>query len=84
MSEQQIQQILKRMDDQDKVLQSIRQEQGEAKKKIEVLEAKLEPVHKVFDSVSGFNSIAVWILKGLIMLGAGIGVIYGLIKYLKQ
>lgn len=84
MSDQQIKQILDRLEQQDKVLQSIRQEQGEAKKKIDVLEMKLEPVHKVFDSITGFNSITVWILKGLILIGAGVGVIYGLVKYLKQ
>jgi len=83
MSNDQIKQILDRLEQQDKVLQSIRQEQREAKAKIETLETKLEPVHKVFDSVTGFNSISVWILKGLIMLGAGIGVIYGFIKFLK-
>lgn len=83
MNKDQIKQILDRLEQQDKVLQSIRQEQKDAKVKIEILEAKLEPVHKVFDSVTGFNSIAVWILKGLIMLGAAIGVIYGFIKYLK-
>lgn len=84
MSEQQITQILKRMDDQDRVLQSIRQEQRDAKAKIETLETKLEPLHKVFDSVTGFNSIAVLILKGLILIGAGVGVVTGFIVWLKK
>lgn len=83
MSNDQIKQILDRLEQQDKVLQSIRHEQAEAKKKIETLETKLEPVHKVFDSVTGFNSIAVWILKGLLLIGAAVGVVYGFIKYLK-
>lgn len=84
MNKDQIKQILDRLEQQDKVLQSIRQEQKDAKVKIEILEAKLEPVHKVFDSVTGFNSIAVWILKGLILIGAGVGVVTGFILWLKK
>lgn len=84
MSEQQIKQIIDRLDKQDKVLQSIRQEQKDAKIKIETLEQKLEPVHKVFDSVTGFNSVAVLILKGLILIGAGVGVVTGFILWLKK
>lgn len=84
MSEQQISQILKAMADQNKVLEAIQAEQKDAREKMEAMELKLEPVHRVFESVSGFNQTAVWILKGLILLGAGMGVIYGLIRYLKE
>lgn len=74
---------MKAMVEQNKALEAIRQEQREAKKEIQDLKEKLEPVHQIFESVTGFNSIAVMILKGLVLLGAGIGVIYTLIKYLK-
>lgn len=43
----------------------------------------LEPMYKIFKNVSGFNSISVWILKGLALLGAGLGVVYALIKWLR-
>jgi hypothetical protein len=48
------------------------------------IEQKLDPMYQIFDSVSGFNNIAVWILKALILFGAGIAVIVGAIKYLKN
>jgi hypothetical protein len=44
----------------------------------------LEPMYNIFTSVKGFNGISVWILKALILIGAGVGVLYGLIKYLKS
>jgi hypothetical protein len=84
MSEAQIHQILKAMTDQNKVLADIQLEQTRAKTKIEAMEAKLEPVHQIFESVTGFNNIAIWLLKALVLLGAGIGVVYGFLKYLKQ
>ncbi len=43
----------------------------------------LEPMYKLFENVSGFNSIAVWILKGLALIGAGLGVLYAFLKWLK-
>ena len=72
------------MDEQNRILASIRKEQEESKERILRVELKLEPVYKVFESVTGFNSISVWILKGLVLIGAGIGVVYGFIKFLKN
>lgn len=84
MSDTQIKQIMTTLAEQNKVLQSIREEQGKAKEEIQILKAKLEPVHKIFSSVTGFNAIAVWILKALIMFGAGVGVVYGFIVWLRS
>lgn len=80
MSENQIKQIMKALEEQNKItaeqnkaLAAIRIEQGEAKKKIESMEAKLEPINEMFENVTGFNRIAVWIVKLLLGLGALIG-----------
>lgn len=43
----------------------------------------LEPMYKIFVPIQGFSSITMWILKALILIGAGFGVIYGAIKWLK-
>lgn len=83
MSNDQIKQIIDKLEAQDKVLKAIVAEQAAAKIKFETIETKLDPVYTVFESVTGFNAIAVWILKALILLGAGIGVVYGFIKFLK-
>jgi hypothetical protein len=84
MSEAQIHQILKTLEQQDKVLSSIRREQGEVKSELKEYKEKLEPMYKVFASVNGFNAISVWIFKALILLGAGIGVVYGFIKWIRN
>jgi len=77
MSEQQIQQILKRLDQQDAVFQSIR-------KDIKDLQEQLQPINDVFHNATGFGRITVSILKSLALLGAGIGVIYAFISWIRQ
>lgn len=94
MSEQQIQTILKKLEEQDKTFKEsqdayfraigdVRKDIRTIQVQMNAIEAKQEPMYQIFESVSGFNQIAIWILKGLIMIGAGIGVIYGAIKYLR-
>lgn len=77
MSEQQINQILKRLDQQDATLRNILDTQS-------TMQENLEPIHEMFNSVSGFNQIAVWILKALVLFGAGLGVVYGAIEWLRR
>lgn len=88
MSDEQIKQILKRLDAQDAASEARTEEQYKTfliiRNDISNLQREMEPIHALFDSVSGFNKISVWILKGLVLLGAGIGVVYGFIKYLKN
>ena len=84
MSEQQINQIMKELGEQNKVLQHIREEQKEVRRELQEYKEKLEPVHKIFESVNGFNSIMIWFLKALILFGAGTGIIWGFIQYLKK
>lgn len=88
MSTEQIHQILKRLDEQDKKAQERVDEQHKTyliiRNDIANLQNDLKPIHEVFESVTGFNSIAVWILKALILLGAGIGVVFGFISWLKK
>ncbi len=77
MSEQQINQILKRLDQQDATLRNILDTQS-------TMQENLEPIHEMFNNVSGFNQIAVWILKALVLFGAGLGVVYGAIEWLRK
>lgn len=76
MSNPEITQILKRLDEQDKVFQSIRND-------IANLKDEIRPLNEVFHNVAGFGSITVGILKTLALLGAGIGVVYAFIRFLK-
>lgn len=73
MSEQQINQILKRLDQQDKALSDI-------SKKL----TEFEPVKQAFDNVMGFDKVAMWALKGLALLGAGLGVLYAFINWIRH
>jgi chromosome segregation ATPase len=84
MSEQQIKQIMAALEEQNKALDAIREEQKKAKERIESVELKLEPLHEVFNSVTGFSWVSISILKTLILIGAGVGVIWGCIQYLKR
>ena len=73
MSDMEIKQIMKRLDEQDKVLKEIKAELD-----------TLKPVKEAFNSVMGFDKVSVWILKFLAMLGAGISVVVVFIKWLKS
>lgn len=72
MSDTEIRLIMKRLDEQDKMLKDIKAEVD-----------SLKPVKEAFNSVMGFDKVSVWILKFLAMLGAGIGVIVVFIKWLR-
>jgi hypothetical protein len=69
MSEQQINEILKRLGDQDKMLKDI--------------QAQVKPVAELYSSVKGFGEVGALIIKVVLALGAVTTVIYGLIKWLK-
>lgn len=73
MSEEQIKQILRRLDRQDDALTAISEQLKD-----------LEPVKDAFNSVMGFDKVGMWILKALAALGVGIGIIYTFINWLKQ
>lgn len=45
---------------------------------------KVNEMYSIFANAKGFGDIAVTLLKSLILLGAGIAVIVGFIKFLKQ
>ena len=44
----------------------------------------LEPMYTIFTSVKGFNGISAALLKGIIIVGAAGGVVYGIIKWLRM
>lgn len=84
MSEQQITQIMKALEEQNKALEAIRQEQREAKKKIEGMEVKLEPIHQMFDNVNGFNRIGLIMVKALLGTAALIGALGTILYFIRQ
>lgn len=53
-------------------------------KKIDGLSKQLEPVTELFDNVGGFKQVSLSIIKGIIAIGAGVGVIYGFIMWLRN
>lgn len=77
MSEHENNEIMHRLNAQDKAIQDIIEQN---KRQFQML----EPMYKIFTGVSSFGDISVWILKGLILVGAGMGVIYAFIKWLKS
>lgn len=50
----------------------------------EEVREKLDPMYSIFTNAKGFGDISVWILKALVLLGAGIGVVIASIKWLKN
>lgn len=73
MSEEQISKILKRLDQQDLTLKIINQKLDE-----------LEPVRQAFNSVVGFDRIAIWIIKFLLGFAALIGAGYTILHFLRK
>lgn len=81
MSEQQINQILKRLDQQDVENRRIHDQQTEALKEIS---DKVDPMYTLFTNATGFNNISVWIMKGLAVIGTAITTLYILVDFLKK
>ena len=51
---------------------------------IEPINKKLDPMYMIFVNAKGFGNVAVWMLKAMVLVGAGLGVLYAFIKWLKQ
>lgn len=45
---------------------------------------KVNEMYSIFSNAKGFGDIAVTLLKGVILIGAGLGVIIAFLKYLKN
>lgn len=96
MSEQQFHQlVMKRLDDQDKkseeraeaqyrIYQNSSKEMRELKESITSIQSKTDEMYKIFTGVSNFRDVSVWLLKGIILIGTGVGVVYGFIIWLKK
>ncbi len=48
------------------------------------MEIMVKEMHAFFTNVSGFSKSSEILLKAIILIGAAIGVIFGLIRWLKQ
>lgn len=81
MSEAQINQILKRLDQQDVEHRKIHEAQT---KQLQEISAKVDPMYTLFTNATGFNKISVWIMKGLAMIGTAIAAIYIVLEFLKK
>lgn len=81
MSEQQINQILKRLDQQDTENRRIHDEQS---KQLNEISSKVDPMYTLFTNATGFNRISVWIMKGLAMIGVAVAVVYGFVNWLRK
>lgn len=77
MSEQQINQILKRLDEQDKA-------SAQDRKTLAEISAKVDPMYTLFTNATGFNKISVWIMKGLAMVGTAIAAAYLILEFFKK
>lgn len=58
--------------------------QEEIKKALDPITKKLDPMYVVFSQAKGFNAVAVWLLKTIVVIGAGITVILALLKWLRS
>lgn len=52
--------------------------------RMDAMEKKVDPIYTVFSNVKNFNSVTIWILKALILLGTAMGLVYGAIKWIKN
>lgn len=106
MSEEQIKQILKRLEQQDndlksyhqerekldkerlnaqyKVYKDIREESYALRQEILTLKEEMIPIQSLFNSVVGFDKIAVWIIKFLLSFAALIGAGYTILHFLRK
>jgi len=48
------------------------------------VEKKLAPIHDVFTESTGFFNISRLLFKGIIIIGATVGVVYGFFRWLKN
>lgn len=81
MSDHQIAQILKRLDQQDAENRRIH---DELSKQLKDISAKVDPMYTIFTNATGFNKISAWIMKGLAMVGVAVAVVYGFLKWLRE
>lgn len=81
MSEAQIKQILKKLEEQNVENRQIHDLQT---KQLKEISAKVDPMYTLFTNATGFNRISVWILKGLAIIGTAIAALYIIIEFFKK
>lgn len=53
-------------------------------RRLDSIDGKVNPMYEIFNSVSGFNRISVWMLKILSIIGAGIVGLYAIIEFFRK
>lgn len=53
-------------------------------RRLRAIEIKVDPMHEMFSSVSGFNRISVWILKLLAAAGAALLGFYAIVEFVRN
>lgn len=95
MSTQEIQAIMKRLEEQDRVAHDRSEKQKQEIRELKVyaeninknlsdLQRQFAPVNKVFNNASGFVNTLILILKFLGLLSVGVGVVATFIYWLKE
>jgi len=52
--------------------------------RLTAIEKKMEPISNIFDSVTGFNRIAIWVLKLLAGIGTALLGLYAIIEFFRR
>lgn len=67
-----------------KIHQRMTDHYGQEEKFKDEIRAKLNPMYELFTDVKSFNNVTRALVKAVILFGAGVGVLYGLLRWIKQ
>ena len=84
MTDNHIRQILEKLEEQNVEIRSLKSYAKSIEDRVKALETRVEPIAKLADNVTGFRNTSSYILKGLIVFGAAVGVLYGFINWLRN
>lgn len=84
MSEQQIKQILNHLERQDKAIADLSKIANSLREEVENINIRINPVVELLNDASGFKNITISFMKGVLLIGSGVGVIYAFISWIRN
>jgi ATP-dependent 26S proteasome regulatory subunit len=84
MSEEQITKILKHLERQDRAIADLSNLGNELKTEIKEINERINPVVELLHDASGFKKVSVAFIKGVLLFGSGVGVIYAFVNWIRN
>lgn len=84
MSDEQINKILKHLERQDRAIADLSSLANELRLEIQEINTRIDPVVELLHDASGFKKVSVAVIKAVLLIGSGVGVVYAFFEWIRN